>query len=187
MVGPARGERRSGADGASPPPVVQEPPYAATVRSIGRTLRTRILRLEGREQELADVSAFATGHQGYRWLVGGAFTGKTALMFHAVTAALPDTVDVVSYFLRKVASDADSGKFLAAVIPQLAALCGTDPDGYDEHTYRSLWERAAARASERAGTCCWSWTASTRTSTQPAPPASPACSPTSSPTTPTST
>ena len=128
----------------------REPPYAATLRSMGRTLRTRMLRLDGREDELAALSAFATGTQGYRWLVGGAFTGKTSLMFHAVTATLPDTVDVVSYFLRRVASDADSAQFLAAVIPQLAALCGgVEVAGYDEHTYRSLWEQAAERARER--------------------------------------
>ena len=93
------------------------------------------------------MEGFATGTDGYRWLVGRAFTGKTSLMYHAVTATLPDTVDVVSYFLRRVASDADAAKFLLAVIPQLAALCGeVDVPAIEEHSYRLLWERAVAQA-----------------------------------------
>ena len=132
-----------------PRPVSQPPPYAATLRSMGRTFRTRMNRLQGREKELAAISLFATSDQGYRWLVGGAFTGKSALMYHAVTAALPENVDVVSYFLRRVASDADSTKFLAAVVPQLAAICGEEAiSGYDVHRYRALWEQAVTRAHE---------------------------------------
>jgi Trypsin-like peptidase domain/WD domain, G-beta repeat len=132
-----------------PRPVALEPPYAAELRSMGRTLRTRLLRLEGRQDELAALADFATGTQGYRWLVGGAFSGKTSLMFHAVTAALPDSVDVVSYFLRRVSSDANSTRFLTAVIPQLAALCGVEVAGSDEYVYRSWWEKATVRARER--------------------------------------
>ncbi|GAA5009379.1 trypsin-like peptidase domain-containing protein [Actinopolymorpha pittospori] len=130
-----------------PRPVRPIPPYSATLRSMGRALRSRMLRLEGRDDELAAINTFATSTEGYRWLVGGAFAGKTALMYHAVTATLPSEVDVVSYFLRRVASDGQSSNFLAAVIPQLAALCpAVELAGYDEHTYRLLWERAVQRA-----------------------------------------
>ena len=40
--------------------------------------------------------------------MGDAFAGKTALLYTAVSAAMPDSVDVVSYFMSRAASDADS-------------------------------------------------------------------------------
>jgi hypothetical protein len=130
-------------------PKRQEPPYWATVREFGRTLHRRMPQLLGRERELAEIAAFATGPPGYRWLVGGAYAGKTALLYEAVTAGLPDEVDVVCYFLSRRASDADSSLFLAAVVPQLAYLCGLDsPAAADAHQFRALWERATARAAE---------------------------------------
>jgi len=103
-------------------------------------------QLLGRKQELADITAFATstgpGAAGYRWLVGGAYAGKSALIHEAVTAELRETVDVIVYYLRRVASDADSNGFLTAVIPQLAALVGAEVVDRDEHTYRTLWAQA---------------------------------------------
>jgi WD40 repeat protein len=125
-----------------------EPPYRATVREFGRTLHRRMPQLLGRERELAEIAAFATGAAGYRWLVGGAYAGKTALLYEAVTARLPDQVDVVCYFLSRRASDADSSLFLAAVVPQLAYLCELDPPAADIHQFRALWERATKRAAE---------------------------------------
>ena len=86
-----------------------EPAYRATVREI----QTRTRELRGRKRELSEIAAFATSSQGYRWLVGGAWTGKTALVAAAV-AALPDEVDVVSYFLSRREADADSNRFLGA-------------------------------------------------------------------------
>ena len=65
-------------------------------------------QLLGRERDLADIAAFATGPAGYRWLIGGAYAGKTALLYEAVTVGLPDEVDVVCYFLSRRASDADT-------------------------------------------------------------------------------
>ena len=45
--------------------------------------------------------------------------------------------------------DADRERFLAAVVPQLAWLLGTDPPpAFDEHVFRQLWERAARRAAD---------------------------------------
>jgi WD40 repeat protein len=130
-------------------PERQEPPYWATVREFGQTLHQRMRQLLGRERELAEIAAFATGPAGYRWLVGGAYAGKTALLYEAVTAGLPDEVDVVGYFLSRRASDADSSRFLAAVVPQLAYLCGLDsPAVADRDQFYVLWRRAAERAAE---------------------------------------
>jgi hypothetical protein len=125
-----------------------KPAYWETVREFGRTLHRRMPQLLGRERELAEIAAFATGPAGYRWLVGGAYAGKTALLYEAVTAGLPDEVDVVSYFLSRRASDADSSRFLAAVVPQLAYLCEVDPPVADRDQFYALWARAAERAAE---------------------------------------
>src|SRR5262249_55717501 len=102
----------------------REPAYWETVREFGRTLHKRMPQLLGRERELAAITAFANGAAGYQWLVGGPFAGKTALLFEAVTVGLSPEVDVVCYFLSRRASDADSNRFLAAVVPQLAYLVG---------------------------------------------------------------
>ena len=100
----------------------------------------------GRQQELAEITSFAVGTEGYRWLVGGPWTGKTSLLAEAVAAALPPEVDVVSYFLSRREADADSARFLAAVVPQLAYLVEEDPPPAELHAFRALWRRAADRA-----------------------------------------
>jgi hypothetical protein len=123
-----------------------EPVYWATVREIHR----RTSQLLGRKRELAELAAFATGAAGYRWLTGGPWTGKTALVAEGVTTALPPTVDVIAYFLSRREADADSNRFLAAVVPQLAYLLNEDPAVPDLDHFRSLWERAIHRA-EAAG------------------------------------
>jgi len=121
----------------------EPPPYHATVHEIHR--RTPLL--VGREGELDDVRAFATGDERYRWLTAPAYAGKTSLLAEAVVAALPPDVDVVCYFLSRRESDADSARFFAAVAPQLAHLLDVDPaPATDVHTFRDLWQRAAARA-----------------------------------------
>ena len=136
-----------------PPPPRQPPAYRATLREFGRALHQRMPQLLGRERELAEIAAFATGSEGYRWLVGGAWTGKTALLYEAVTVGLPDEVDVVCYFLSRRASDASSDRFLAAVVPQLAYLCEVEAPIADVDQYHALWQQAADRAAR-------GWTAS---------------------------
>jgi WD40 repeat protein len=131
-----------------PPPPRPEPAYRATVREFGRTLHQRMPQLLGRDRELAEIGAFAAGGEGYRWLVGGPFTGKTALLYEAVTVGLPDEVDVVCYFLSRRGADASSGRFLAAVVPQLAYLCDVDAPDANVDQYHALWQRAAARAAQ---------------------------------------
>jgi hypothetical protein len=146
---------RLGADGISSlewlpgrPPPRQPPAYRATLREFGRTLHQRMPQLLGRERELEQIAAFATGNERYRWLAAGAYAGKTALLYEAVTVGLPDEVDVVCYFLSRRASDASSGQFLAAVVPQLAFLCGVDAPEATADQYRALWEQAAGRAAQ---------------------------------------
>jgi hypothetical protein len=134
-----------------PLPVVPErptPAYWERVREFGQTLHRRMPQLLGRERDLAEIAAFATGPSGYRWLVGGAYAGKTALLVEAVTAGLPDEVDIVCYFLSRRASDADSSRFLAAVVPQLAYLCEVDPPVADRDQLYALWGRATERAAD---------------------------------------
>jgi WD40 repeat protein len=121
-----------------------EPSYWATVREIqGRTLH-----LKGRQRELAELMAFAIGPGDYQWLVGEPWAGKTALMAEAVTAARALPVDVVSYFLSRREADADSNRFLAAVVPQLAYLLDEDVPIPDLYRFRDLWHRAAVRAAD---------------------------------------
>jgi hypothetical protein len=129
-----------------------EPAYRATLRQ----LRARTGVLQGRDRELAAIGAFAAGQPNplaphgsqHAWLAGGPWAGKTALLAEAVHA-LPPEVDCVAYFLTRPTGDADREQFLAAVVPQLAWLLGTDPPSApDEHVFRQLWEQAAQRAAD---------------------------------------
>ena len=129
-----------------------EPAYRATLRR----LRERTV-LQGRGGELAAIGAFAGGRPSalappgsqHAWLVGGPWAGKTALLAEAVHA-LPPEVDCVAYFLTRPTGDADRERFLAAVVPQLAWLLGTDlPSAPDVHVFRQLWEQAGQRAADQ--------------------------------------
>src|SRR5262249_33219157 len=104
-------------------------------------------QLLGRKHELAELTRFATGTEGYRWLRGAAFAGKTSLVAEAVMTTLPSSVDVVAYFLSRRADDSDGNHFLAAVVPQLAPLLGRPtPPVPDVHQFRALWVSAAEHA-----------------------------------------
>jgi hypothetical protein len=127
----------------------QPPAYRATLQEFGRTLHQRMPQLLGRDRELADITAFATGSDGYRWLVGGAFTGKTALLYEAATVSLPEEVDVVCYFLSRRASDASGDRFIAAVIPQLAYLCEVADPELNRDQFNALWRQAVSLTTRR--------------------------------------
>ena len=120
-------------------------PYLPTVREI----RRRTPQLIARQHELAVIAAFATSDDGYRWVVGEAWAGKTALAAEAVITAMPPEVDVVAYFLSRRESDADSSHFLAVVVPQLAFLLGEDPPDPNWHAFLRLWEEALEVARSR--------------------------------------
>ena len=125
---------------------VELPAYWATLREFGRALHRRMPQLLRRERDLIEIAAFATGDVAYRWLVGGAFAGKSALLYEAVMVGLPDEVDVVCYFLSRRASDASSGRFLEAVVPQLAYLCKVAAPPANVDQYHALWEQAVGQA-----------------------------------------
>ena len=148
--------RQFGVDGPAALPRLPEPPaelarpaYLATVAEIGRALHRRMPQLLGRDRELAELAAFAIGRDGYRWVVGGAYAGKTALVYEAVSAALPQAVDVVVYFLSRARGDADSNNFLAGVVPQLAHLCGVEPPTPGPDEFNVLWQQAARSSADR--------------------------------------
>ena len=136
-------------------PARRERAEPAPYRAALRQLRERTV-LQDRGGELAAIGAFATGRPSalaplgsqHAWLVGGPWAGKTALLAEAVHA-LPPEVDCVAYFLRRPTGDADRQRFLAAVVPQLAWLLGTDPPStLDEHVFGQLWEQAAQRTAD---------------------------------------
>jgi WD40 repeat protein len=129
-----------------PLPPAREAPYLAKLRHSERALRDRMPWLEGRERELQQLEEFATGTDGYRWLEGGAYTGKTALLLTAVAAGLGDDVTVVSYFLSRRDADADAAGFLNAVVPQLEVLCNAEPGAEDRYRFLQLWEQAVRQA-----------------------------------------
>ena len=118
-----------------------KPTYWATVREIRRRTQTLI----GRQQELARITSLATGAEGYHSLVGEAYAGKTALLAEAVIL-LTGEVHVVSYFLSRREADADSVRFVVAVVPQLAYLLDIDDPAGTLEQFRALWERAVERA-----------------------------------------
>jgi WD40 repeat protein len=123
-----------------------EPAYRATVREI----QARTVQLSGRMDEFNAIVAFATGGERYRWLIAGPWAGKTAVMA-ATLSTLPDSVDAIFYFLSRREGDADSNRFLAAVVPQLADLLQEDSALIGAEQFRALWQRAqqAAAASGR--------------------------------------
>lgn len=124
--------------------VAQAPVYGSVLRD----LLERTPALIGRDVELQAVRAFAGGPPGYQWIVGAPWAGKTALSAHMLEYLKPD-VDCVAYFLQQRRSDADSERFLAAVLPQLAWLVGEpQPERIGSGEFVAMWERACARAAE---------------------------------------
>jgi Trypsin-like peptidase domain/WD domain, G-beta repeat len=130
----------------------REPAYRASLRK----LRGRTKVLIGREDELAQIAAFATGtdnasspdtvSDGYLWLLGGPWAGKTALLAEAVQT-MPGSVDVVAFFLVAREGRASREEFLGAVVPQLAWLLDRDPPAaVDVDVFNDLWEQAAQQA-----------------------------------------
>jgi WD40 repeat protein len=116
--------------------------YRATLAEIA----ARTPQLVDRSAELAVLHDFATGYQGYRFLVGTPWAGKTALAAHLAVDP-PENVDCVAYFLQRRALDASGSRFLTAVTAQLAALLGEEPpQTTDPHVLTDLWGRATDRA-----------------------------------------
>lgn len=149
---PARFARAPDSWPALPHAVVARPP---AYRDAVARFAARTPVLLGRERELAELAAFARGesgsshrgHEGVRWIVGGPWAGKTALVAHVAATCAPD-VDVVAYFLTRRQSDADSNRFISVVNAQLAWLLQEDPPPTDPgwEGLQQLWERAVEQA-----------------------------------------
>jgi hypothetical protein len=112
----------------APPAAPLEPAYRDRLREFGETVHWRMPQLLGRERELAEIAAFATGQDSYRWLVGGAYTGRSALMYEAVTVGLPDDTKWVHERSgqadeRSVVSGARRGSRRGAVPPDGRLRC----------------------------------------------------------------
>jgi hypothetical protein len=82
-LGDAAGPRRS--------PARLAPAYWATAVEI----RQRTGVLTGRQDDLEQITSFAVGDEGYRWLAGDAWAGKTSLLAEAVTT-LTGEVELLS-------------------------------------------------------------------------------------------
>ncbi len=120
-------------------------PYIATVEELAPEL------LVDREPELAELAAFATGEDSYRWVIGESCWGKTALLAQFVRAC-PANVDVVAYFLQAPVNDADSGRFLLRINEQLSYVLGEDLKEWPTdpaHRFTELWAEAAVRAQRK--------------------------------------
>ncbi len=124
----------------------RRPAYEALLRQYA----ARCSELTGREQELADLSAFATGQEPYLMLVAGPWAGKTSLVTHFATGSHSE-MDVVSFVISRRDGQMRVHQFHRAMCEQLAALLGEFPPAEpDAAVFLSLWERAA-RNHERHG------------------------------------
>jgi WD40 repeat protein len=122
----------------------EEPAYWATVRVI----RQRAGALNERRRDLAGIAGFATGTGKYRWLAGEVWAGKTTLLAEAALQ-LRGNVDVIAYFASRREGDADSSRFLAAAVPQLAWLIQEAPPAPLREEFRALWRRVTERAAAK--------------------------------------
>lgn len=121
------------------------PPYLNRIAEIRNTTPT----LRDRGEWLRSLQEFATGSEGYRWIVGPPRAGKSALAAHLFDRCGPN-VDCVAYFLERRLADADSGRFMTVVSTQLAWLLGEAPpipaDDFD--SFLGLWRKAINHAEQ---------------------------------------
>lgn len=116
----------------------RRPAYEAMVRQYA----ARCAELTGRDRELADLLAFATGPDPYLVLVAGPWAGKTSLVTRFATGSHPG-LDVVSFVISRRDGQMRVQQFHQAVCDQLAALLGEFPPAEpDAAAFLSLWGRA---------------------------------------------
>lgn len=73
------------------------------------------------------------------------WSGKSTLLAEAALEVGRQGADVIAYFLSRREADADSRRFLSAVIPQLAHLLGQAPPLNNIHEFRHLWAQLVER------------------------------------------
>lgn len=128
--------------GVTPEPVRgperRRPAYEAMLRQYA----ARCAELTGRDRELGDLMAFATGPEPYLVLVAGPWAGKTSLVTHFATGSHPG-LDVVSFVISRRDGQMRVQQFHRAMCDQLAALLGEFPPAEpDAAAFLSLWGRA---------------------------------------------
>ncbi|MFJ2081313.1 hypothetical protein ACIOBK_02095 [Micromonospora chokoriensis] len=102
--------------------------------------------LRGREQELAELSAFCLEAEPYLWWRAEPWAGKSALMSTFVLNP-PPQVEVVAFFLTaRLAAQSDSNAFTDALLDQLAAIVGRRVPSSLTPTARDAHRRALLRA-----------------------------------------
>ena len=133
---------------------VISPSVVSVIRSVYQAEARDIApdKLEGREDDLDDWTEFCAGPEAYVWWQAEAWTGKSALASWFV-ANPPEGLDIISFFVTRLAGRADSEAFFRAVVEQLRAYPGLDSYSV-EHASRSallsvLLDRAAQLAGER--------------------------------------
>ncbi|MBT2905285.1 hypothetical protein [Streptomyces sp. McG8] len=150
LLDAAKARNKSGQGGRGPR--VDAASRGILLKGASQTL-TDVFPLDfvGREEELAELEAFAAAPDGapqYLWLQAGPWAGKTALLAWFAAQRLPAGVDAAHYFIvGRLGTNVREG-FVRVVGEQLASAAGlrrpptVDPEAPD---LRPLYE-AAARA-----------------------------------------
>ena len=97
--------------------------------------------LTGRQDELAEIASFGDRDQRLPVAGRGRMGGKDVAAGRGDDDAAGRTSDVVCYFLSRREADADSSRFLAAAVLELAFLLEEDPPAAELHQFRALWEQ----------------------------------------------
>lgn len=145
---------------AEPLPVVTPPTARDLASRRAQAAALQLIPEDGvliaREAELADLAAFATGEQQWRWIRAQAFAGKTALLaFFALHP--PEDVDVVACFLRSTTAENTAQEAMSVLNGQLAAYLQRTDDYRESRTSRLRFDfqddllPAAARAARQEG------------------------------------
>ncbi|WP_030543227.1 trypsin-like peptidase domain-containing protein [Streptomyces albus] len=140
-------------------PDVLPPAESALAESVYRAQLRDIApeRLEGREEELAELVAFCGGGEPYRWLQAPPWAGKTALAAWFALHPPRGVVPVWFFITARFAGQSDSGAFTEALVHQLAAIAGRAPSAHAlpmarDGERRLLLEEAARRVARDGGT-----------------------------------
>jgi tetratricopeptide (TPR) repeat protein len=83
--------------------------------------------LIARESELAALNEFSASSDSWRWVVGDAFAGKTALLAWFALHP-PSGVEVVACFLRRTVSGENTAEYVLAVLGEQLAALAAQPD-----------------------------------------------------------